>query len=89
MFKFLVSPDEGEAYELQSDSRDVQVWEKTNRGASLGALQRDLKMTDLYKIAHLAAQRNNLDVGKLDEFVTAHAIDILEDDGVDPTRQAP
>lgn len=82
-----MSPDDGEPFDLAADSRDIATWERVSRGKSFGALQADLRMGDLYAIAHLTAQRHNLGVGTLTEFTKENALELLDDDegAADPT----
>lgn len=88
MFRFKVMPDEGEAYELAATSRDIATWERTNKAASLGRLQSDMRMSDLYKIAHLAAVRQGLYEGAAKDFEASADLDVLDEDEADPTRPA-
>jgi hypothetical protein len=68
MFKFKVRSDDGETLEFPAGTRDIAMWEKTTPGASMAKLLSDLKVTDMYKIAHLAARRQQLYTGSLAEF---------------------
>ena len=92
MFTLTLTPDHGGELVVEADSRDIYVWEKTNRGKSLGQLKSNLLMGDLYAIAHITCKRLREDVPqKLDEFVQAYALDFEEDDAsedVDPTQPA-
>jgi hypothetical protein len=64
-----VTPDDGEAYELTIAARDVLVWEKTSKGnPSFLDFLEDMNLRDLYKMAHIAAWRQQLFAGTLDEF---------------------
>jgi hypothetical protein len=91
MITFTLTPDHGDDLEVEADSRDIYVWEKTNRGKSLGQLKSNLLMGDLYAIAHITCKRLTEDVpAKLDDFVKAYALDFeQEDEGdADPTQSA-
>jgi hypothetical protein len=85
MFDFVITPDGGESYELTADSRDVYMWERTTRGASIHKLKRDLQMGDLYQIAHRAAKRQGRFEGTADQFVETHVLEFDEPE-VDGTR---
>ena len=95
MITFTLTPDYGDPLVVEADSRDIFVWEKTNKGKSLGQLKDNLLMGDMYPIAHIAAKRLGEDVpGKLDDFVKAYKLDWDEDeaesaaDPADPTQSA-
>ena len=91
MFTFTVTPDGGEAYTLTAGTRDVLAWEKVSRGKTINALMQDLAMADLYRIAHLAATRQQLFTGPLAEFEAACELELDGDadgEAVDPTRPA-
>lgn len=89
MFDFKVTPDGGEPFEVHAGSRDVLQWEKTTKGASFGNLADGLKLTDMYKIAHIAAKRQGLYTGSLADFETSVELDFDETEEPDPTRPAP
>ena len=83
-------PEQGEPYLVEITSRDVFMWEKTNRGASFGRLKDDLRMADMYAVSYQAATRQHLYVGTLADWESTMDLEILGDedqeDGVDPTR---
>ncbi|WP_435589807.1 hypothetical protein [Micromonospora aurantiaca (nom. illeg.)] len=99
----MVRPDEGDPYEVTANARDVLWWEKTNRGASFASLMADLRLVELYKIAHHTCRRLGMFSGDLKEFEATCDIDGFatlpeEDEGEskregegepDPTRPAP
>lgn len=68
MFNFKVIPDGKDAFEVVATSRDVMIWEKTNKGASLGKVFDDQNLSDLYKIAYIATQRQGLFTGTAAQF---------------------
>lgn len=68
MFTFKVTPDGGEEFEVTAHSRDIRMWEKTGPNRSFAKLTSDLKMTSLYEVAHIAARRQQLYTGTLDDF---------------------
>jgi hypothetical protein len=86
MFNFKVIPDGKAAFEVVATSRDVMIWEKTNKGASLGKVFDNQNLSDLYKIAYIATQRQKLFVGTGTEF--EDTCDIVpfetEEDDADP-----
>ncbi|WP_250009134.1 hypothetical protein [Actinoplanes sp. M2I2] len=88
MFTFKVTPEGGEPFEVTATSRDIARWERTNRDASLHKLQSDMRISDLYKIAHNAAERQSVWHGPLKEFEDSVDLEVLDDDEVDPTQSA-
>lgn len=92
MITFTLTPDYGDSLTVEADSRDIFMWEKTNKGKSLGQLKDNLLMADMYPIAHIACKRLGEDVpSKLDEFVQAYKLDWDEEEAgedADPTRPA-
>lgn len=92
MFLFKVMPEDDEPYELAATSRDVLQWERRNRGANMGALRDRMMMSDLYKIAYLAAVRQDRFTGSEGDFIDTVDLDLLDDDDElseeDPTRAA-
>lgn len=92
MFKFRIMPDDGEPFTVVATTRDIARWEKTNKGASFAALQADMHVVDLYKIAYYACQRQGIDTPRtLVEFESGVDLDVLDDDEdaePDPTRSA-
>lgn len=89
MQKFMVIPDEGDKYEVTATTRDIAKWEKTNKGATFGSFMRDMKMTDMYKLAYNSATRLGLFEGTLEEFEESCDLEVLEDEEEsDPTRSA-
>jgi hypothetical protein len=65
---FTVAPENGEPYELTATSRDVLMWEKTTHGWTFLKLMEEMPMVQLYKLAHLAARRQQMFTGPLEEF---------------------
>lgn len=93
MFEFTVKPDAGEPFDVEGTTRDVLAWERTTKGASIGAMKTNPKLTDLYKIAHLAATRQQLFTGSLETFMETCDLIVHDeddedegDDGPDPTQ---
>lgn len=76
MFTFIITPDDGEPYEVMGDSRDISLWERTGRDRSLGNLERNMRISDIESIAHIAAQRHGVSVGTLREFTERNAINV-------------
>lgn len=91
MQRFKVSPDGGEPYELVTGSRDVLVWEKTNRtGRTAVSLTEGASLMDQYAIAYLGAKRQGLFTGTREEFDSTCELEALgEEEEPDPTPPAP
>jgi hypothetical protein len=90
MFDFKITPDEDDPYEVTAGSRDVLVFEKTNRGTSISSLLTEQKMGDLYKLAHIASRRQGLFDGSLAEFEKTCELKFTEEtEEPDPTQPAP
>lgn len=87
LIKFRVSPEGGEAYEVEATTRDILTWEKTTKGASYAAFQRGQNMVDLYKVGHLASRRLGMFNGTLKEFEDTCDLEPINDDG-DAARDA-
>lgn len=95
-FTFTVRPDGAEPFEIEGTTRDILAWERTTKGASIGQLENNPRVTDLYKIAHLAAKRRQMFTGDLAEFMETCDLDVHDEDddedegdesGLDPTRE--
>lgn len=89
MFTFTVTPDGGEKFEVTAGTRDVLRWEKTTKGASLAQLKEGVTLGALYRIAHIAAVRQQLFTGSLAEFEESCELEFEEEDEPDPTKPAP
>ncbi len=93
MLRLKVMPDDGETFEVVATTRDIALWERTNKGASFAGLQRDMHVTDVYKVAYNAVTRCGLWVGAPKDFEATCDLDVLKDDdgdeSVDPTRPVP
>lgn len=79
MFNFKVVPDAGDPYNLAVGTRDVLTWEKTSRDKSYTDLVNEPNLKDYYKLCHLAAWRQQLFAGPLEEFEKTHDLDLLAD----------
>lgn len=85
MFTFKLTDEAGESTEVQADSRDVLVWEKTSRSNERYVeLLTELSMVKLYRLAHIAAKRQSVFSGKLADFETTYVLGI-ETEEVVPT----
>ncbi|PZG14419.1 hypothetical protein C1I95_21750 [Micromonospora craterilacus] len=81
MFEFELTFDDrpDERVKIAAGSRDVLMWEKTTKGASMSKLEQELKITDLYTIAWFAAKRLGHFDGKLIEFQAGVELELLDD----------
>lgn len=86
MIEFTVAPDDAEKYKVTAESRDIVVWERTGKGKSFASLMDDLRMTEMYRVAHIASRRQGLYDGTLPEFEAGVNLEFDVDmDGPDPT----
>jgi hypothetical protein len=91
MFRFKLTPDGQESVEIQGSSRDVLQWERRGKTNTMARLREEMRMTDLYKIAFLAATRLGVWSGTEADFMETVELDILDDeadDSEDPTKSA-
>lgn len=86
MFKFVITPDDGEQYTISARSRDIVTWEKTGKGRSVAELQRNMRFTDVYSLAHVAARRTGMFSGSLEEFERSVDLEVMPEEEPDPTR---
>jgi hypothetical protein len=88
MFKVTITRDGAdEPFELTTTTRDVLRWEKTNKKhKSLGSLEKDIAIEDVYMMAFYAAQRLGLWSGSLPEFESECDIDFEEVEDEGPTQ---
>lgn len=87
MFNFTITPDGGKPFDVASSSRDICVWEAVSTGRSLTALMENLRMSDLYEIAHVACRRLKAYDAPLAQFKLDCELEFSEAD-VDPTSAA-
>jgi hypothetical protein len=90
MIDFTIRPDDGEPYELKAGTRDVYVWEKADpKNRSVSKLLGDVSVMAMYQLAHVAAYRQQMFNGTLDEFVGSNELDFTTAEAADPTPPAP
>lgn len=87
MIDFTVKPDGAEDFEVKAGTRDVLMWEKTSKGRSFSHLMNDLKMQDMYKLAHIAASRQGKYAGTLSDFESQCELKFEETEEVNPTQR--
>lgn len=86
MFTFMIKDDDGHELKFVSDSRDIAMWERTTKGATMGQLASndgaDMSFVALYKIAWFAARRQLLIPSDmtLPDFERKYAIELEDDD---------
>lgn len=85
MISFEVKPDHGDKYVLTAGSRDILMWERTTKGRTFSSLAEGVAMVDIYRIAFLAAKRQELWDGKEVDFEATHEIEVLPGEAPDPT----
>jgi hypothetical protein len=60
MHDFKIMPDEGEPFYVTSSMRDIRLWERTHRGATVGALGEGVTAQRLFEVAYVTCKRNKL-----------------------------
>jgi hypothetical protein len=89
-----IRPDGNEEpYFLEVTARDALLFEKTSRkGMTIFDYLTKPSMTELYRMAHLVAKREQRFTGSLKEFEAAHECVVQfrdeDDEEPDPTRSA-
>lgn len=82
--------ESGETTELKADSRDVLVWEKTSRSnETYIELITGMSMAKFYRLAHIAAKRQEVFTGKLADFENAYLLTLPVEEEVVPTQGDP
>lgn len=89
----MVTPDDGEPYELKVTARDALMWERTGKdNPSILAYLSYPSMTQAYRLAHIVAKRTGQFTGSLQEFEAQHDLSITTmmttDEQPDPTESA-
>jgi hypothetical protein len=91
MIDFTVTPDGGTPFEVKATSRDIYMWEKTDKThrRNMRMLLTEMPMAELYPLAHIAARRKGLYTSDFEEFErTCDLSFALEEDEPDPTQPA-
>lgn len=73
---------DGEPVSVKADSRDVCVWEKTDKQgrAAIATILGEQRMADLYRLGHIAAKRQQLVQCGLQEFEARFLIEFDVED---------
>lgn len=88
MFDFKVTPDDGDAYTFTAGSRDCLAWERATK-RSITELLDNRRITDLYRLAHIAARRLGLFTEDLPAFETGVEVELTDlSEDPDPTQPA-
>lgn len=86
MFTFTVTPDDGEPYKLVAKHRDVLKWERAGKG-TLNGFRENPSLMAISEIAHIAARRQQMFTGTLQEFEDSVDLDFEGDEEPDPTQE--
>lgn len=88
--RFRITPEHGDPYEVDAGTRDLLVWEKTNKaGRTQVDLAKGASIADLYGIAFQAAKRLELSDLTRAQFEETCEVEVVgEQDEPDPTRAA-
>jgi hypothetical protein len=65
-----------------ADTRDIYTWEKTtpNKLITLQQAMEELRFAELYRIAWIAARRQGMYAGTLDDFAATHQVEPNQED---------
>jgi hypothetical protein len=79
---FKITPDGGDPYRVVADTRDIYTWEKTtpNKSITLQQAMEELRFAELYRIAWIAARRQGMYAGTLDDFAATHQVEPNQED---------
>lgn len=80
-----VTPDGVDPYTVIVNGRTVVAWERSGRGNSFSNLQADLKLTDVYGLAYVAAKTSGVYAGSLAEFEATVEVRVVNAPEPDPT----
>lgn len=89
MIDIRVVPDGGEPWDVKVTARDVLKWERLGGDRSISALDDDIKMRDMYELAHLASQRTDKFTGSLEAFEDSCDLSFGDVDEGDFIQSAP
>ena len=90
----MITPDDGEPFELKVTARDALMWERTGKdNPSILAYLSYPSMIEAYRLAHIVAKRERQYDGSLRDFEQTHELSITTmmsaDPEPDPTEAAP
>jgi hypothetical protein len=68
MISYRCTPEDGDAYDLVADSRDILEWELAKPSRYFGQLQAKPALADLVEIAYFASRRRKFWTGEYGEF---------------------
>jgi len=81
--------DGGDPFIVPATARDVLVWERSNRDNSFARLMANQKMTDIYRIAHIAAKRLGLYSDDLATFEKTGDPENIDEPGAESDPMSP
>jgi hypothetical protein len=77
---FIIKPDDGEAFRIKADSRDVRLWERVNPRNTLRRIAEQPCVDDYYSLSHLAMKRQRVrEIPPYDDYVETYAVEALMD----------
>jgi hypothetical protein len=76
-------------HQVSATARDILMWERTTKGASLQKFLADPKMEDLYQVAYKCAWRLQIFRGTFEEFSELVDVDFDLDDLQDQAQEDP
>lgn len=90
LFTVTLSDDNGNDVDIPVQMRTVLKWEQTYPGRSAAQLdEHNLKISHVYELAYLAAQKAGQFVGSFDDFADLYDVTPVEESkSEDPTQTA-
>ena len=82
-FFFEAEPDGGEPFRITASARDVVAWERGGKDRTIANLISNGSLVDWYALAHVAARRQGLFDGSLQEF--EKSVDLAPTDNSEDT----
>jgi hypothetical protein len=84
-----VTPDDGDAYVVVADSRDVYLWEKTTPNKSTTILQalEEIRFLEIYRLGWICCRRLGMFAGTLEQFTETMQIEPGEEEQEDDQEQ--
>lgn len=77
--KIKIETDGTAAYEVDSKTRDIVIWERAGKDRGLEQLKAP-SMSTIYELAHIACRRTGTYTGTFDEFIASTDIEVIDED---------
>lgn len=80
MITLIVKPDDGPAYRVTPDSRDIGKWEQRSPRNTLRRLGENPSIYDHYSLAYVSIQRQGIrEVPPYEDFVARNALEAVQE----------